>query len=589
MTESDGSVALPRMPIPTVGWLAYGKDTEGNLFGMMQMDAAPGDALIEGLAARGHAIERDAIAGDVVAGLRDRARSLDRAGAFAPAGVGRAGARTQRSDVRGDRIAWLDEALRTHRRSAPAPTGSRRCGSGATATSCSGSRTSKRTTRSTRRARATRGIAIAFATTTRACCRACSTSMTGGTAGDGGALRLHTRPTGADADVDVRLAVRSSRSCPADLRARGAAGDARATRAGRLVQAPRASMKRSARRPVIVSARAAPPDHRHSQVAPAMWQAEHIRARLTRSIPACRVGVLGLPRGRPASGAARGRLRAHGDDQGARSGDGGRPRRHRRAFAQEPAEGDLRRVRACRHHRARGSARRVRLAAIRARSPSMPTGAVVGTSSLRREAQVRERYPELVVEVAARRHQHAVAQARRRTLRRAHRGRRRAEALGLRHRASRRCSSRTRACRRRGRARSRSNAAATVPSSLRRWRRSPIARRRWRRRRSARSRARWAAAASAARRVRRMGGGRAVAARAWSRARTERRAARRSATPKSHDTKARPSSAAISPTISSRAAPPRPSAVADGAAAVSVHPLARRRRRAGPLQASACS
>jgi predicted enzyme related to lactoylglutathione lyase len=28
------------MPIPTVGWLAYAKDTEGNLFGMMQMDEA---------------------------------------------------------------------------------------------------------------------------------------------------------------------------------------------------------------------------------------------------------------------------------------------------------------------------------------------------------------------------------------------------------------------------------------------------------------------------------------------------------------------------------------------------------------------
>ncbi len=39
LTESGGTVALPRMPIPTVGWLAYGKDTEGNLFGMMQMDA----------------------------------------------------------------------------------------------------------------------------------------------------------------------------------------------------------------------------------------------------------------------------------------------------------------------------------------------------------------------------------------------------------------------------------------------------------------------------------------------------------------------------------------------------------------------
>jgi len=36
---AGGIVALPRMPIPTVGWLAYCKDTEGNLFGMMQMDA----------------------------------------------------------------------------------------------------------------------------------------------------------------------------------------------------------------------------------------------------------------------------------------------------------------------------------------------------------------------------------------------------------------------------------------------------------------------------------------------------------------------------------------------------------------------
>ena len=32
------SVALPKMPIPGMGWLAYLKDTEGNVFGMMQMD-----------------------------------------------------------------------------------------------------------------------------------------------------------------------------------------------------------------------------------------------------------------------------------------------------------------------------------------------------------------------------------------------------------------------------------------------------------------------------------------------------------------------------------------------------------------------
>ncbi len=38
VTASGGTIALPRMPVPTVGWLAYGKDPEGNLFGMMQMD-----------------------------------------------------------------------------------------------------------------------------------------------------------------------------------------------------------------------------------------------------------------------------------------------------------------------------------------------------------------------------------------------------------------------------------------------------------------------------------------------------------------------------------------------------------------------
>lgn len=33
-----GSIALPKMAIPGVGWLAYCKDTEGNIFGMMQAD-----------------------------------------------------------------------------------------------------------------------------------------------------------------------------------------------------------------------------------------------------------------------------------------------------------------------------------------------------------------------------------------------------------------------------------------------------------------------------------------------------------------------------------------------------------------------
>jgi len=34
-----GMVVVPKTPVPTVGWLGYAKDTEGNIFGMMQMDA----------------------------------------------------------------------------------------------------------------------------------------------------------------------------------------------------------------------------------------------------------------------------------------------------------------------------------------------------------------------------------------------------------------------------------------------------------------------------------------------------------------------------------------------------------------------
>ena len=41
-TALGGQVALPKMPIPGVGWLAYAKDTEGNIFGMMQADPAAG-------------------------------------------------------------------------------------------------------------------------------------------------------------------------------------------------------------------------------------------------------------------------------------------------------------------------------------------------------------------------------------------------------------------------------------------------------------------------------------------------------------------------------------------------------------------
>jgi predicted enzyme related to lactoylglutathione lyase len=37
--ENGGTVVVPKMPIPGMGWLVYCKDREGNIFGMMQSDA----------------------------------------------------------------------------------------------------------------------------------------------------------------------------------------------------------------------------------------------------------------------------------------------------------------------------------------------------------------------------------------------------------------------------------------------------------------------------------------------------------------------------------------------------------------------
>jgi len=37
--QAGATIAVPKMPIPGVGWLAYCRDTEGNVFGVMQNDA----------------------------------------------------------------------------------------------------------------------------------------------------------------------------------------------------------------------------------------------------------------------------------------------------------------------------------------------------------------------------------------------------------------------------------------------------------------------------------------------------------------------------------------------------------------------
>lgn len=36
--KAGGTIVVPKMAVPKVGWLVYCKDTEGNIFGMLQMD-----------------------------------------------------------------------------------------------------------------------------------------------------------------------------------------------------------------------------------------------------------------------------------------------------------------------------------------------------------------------------------------------------------------------------------------------------------------------------------------------------------------------------------------------------------------------
>jgi predicted enzyme related to lactoylglutathione lyase len=36
--ELGGAIVVPKFAVPSVGWLAYARDTEGNLFGVMTMD-----------------------------------------------------------------------------------------------------------------------------------------------------------------------------------------------------------------------------------------------------------------------------------------------------------------------------------------------------------------------------------------------------------------------------------------------------------------------------------------------------------------------------------------------------------------------
>jgi len=65
-------------------------------------------SIVEAIAADGLAVARGAIPETLVRALRDAGRQRDVAGEFHGAAVGRGAARIERTDVRGDRIRWLE-------------------------------------------------------------------------------------------------------------------------------------------------------------------------------------------------------------------------------------------------------------------------------------------------------------------------------------------------------------------------------------------------------------------------------------------------------------------------------------------------
>ena len=79
--------------------------------GLSRACAAPAfGAVVEAIGNGGLPVVHEAIPAPLVAVLRDAARARDGAGEFRAAGVGRAAARVERTDVRGDRIRWLEPA-----------------------------------------------------------------------------------------------------------------------------------------------------------------------------------------------------------------------------------------------------------------------------------------------------------------------------------------------------------------------------------------------------------------------------------------------------------------------------------------------
>jgi SM-20-related protein len=69
------------------------------------------DRICAAIANEGCAVESDFLPQATVAALADEAHARDAAGEFHAAGVGRGAGHVRRSDVRGDRILWLDQSV----------------------------------------------------------------------------------------------------------------------------------------------------------------------------------------------------------------------------------------------------------------------------------------------------------------------------------------------------------------------------------------------------------------------------------------------------------------------------------------------
>ncbi len=86
-----------------------GAQLPGQVGATLSVTAAT-DRICAAIAQEGCAVEADFLPQATIAALAEEARARDAAGEFHAAGVGRGSARMQRSDVRGDRVLWLDQS-----------------------------------------------------------------------------------------------------------------------------------------------------------------------------------------------------------------------------------------------------------------------------------------------------------------------------------------------------------------------------------------------------------------------------------------------------------------------------------------------